>query len=253
VGVAGAPRAWDVEGPLDAPAIVFLHGSVLARQSWGPQVARLRDAYRCVTVDLPGHGSLAAVPFTLDGAADIAIEAIDEAAGGRAVLVGFSLGGYVAMAVAGRSPERVRGLVLAGASAEPSGVGAIPFHLFAFLLRAAPEGLVRRAQRSMFRRRYEPAIVAALESGGYWARGGAAGVRALPRGGFRSRLIAYGGPILVINGDLDLVFRLTEARFTGGLPRLIRRTLRRSSHLAGLDRPDQFSAEVRAFAESLEA
>ncbi len=241
----------DVAGPTDGPPIVFLHGSVLARQSWQPQVTRLRDAYRCITVDLPRHGTRADEPFTLDGAADVAIRAIDELAGGRAIVVGFSLGGYVAMAVAGRAPERVRGLVLTGASSEPSGIGAIPFRLFALGLRLAPERALRRTGFWLFRHRYPPDVVAALEAGGYWARGGADAVDTLPEGGFRARLVAYGGPILVINGDLDFVFRLGEGSFVRGLPHVTRRRLRGSSHLTGLDRPDEFSAELREFERSL--
>ena len=45
-------------------------------------------------------------------------------------LVGLSLGGYVAMTVAGRHPEKVRGLVIAGSTREPVGLSRlVPHHV----------------------------------------------------------------------------------------------------------------------------
>ena len=60
--------------------------------------------------------------------------AIEEAAGGRAVVVGLSLGGYVAMDLAARRPELVRGLVLSGATAEPVGLLATPYLALAWVM-----------------------------------------------------------------------------------------------------------------------
>lgn len=242
---------WDVDGPPDAPAIVFLHGSVLARQSWYPQVSRLRDTYRCVSVDLPAHGSLADRPFTLDVAVDGVIEAIDVAAGGRAVLVGLSLGGYVAIAVAARSPERVRGLVLAGATAEPGGIGGLLFRLFALGLRVLPPRIVGWTSAHLVRTRLGPVEARVVGQGGMWLRGGALGVSALTGHRFRAMLRRYAGPVLVINGDLDLVMVLSERWFVHGVRDVTRRRLRRTTHLSNLDRPEEFSALVRRFVGSI--
>ena len=66
-------------------------------------------------------------------------------------------------------------------------------------------------------------------------------------------MIAYGGPVLVINGRLDLVMRLGERRFIEGLPGVTTKVLRRAAHLSNVDRPGEFSAAVRAFVEGLEA
>ena len=40
----------------DLPAIVFVHGMTFSKRTWDPIVDRLRDRFRCLTVDLPGHG-----------------------------------------------------------------------------------------------------------------------------------------------------------------------------------------------------
>lgn len=41
----------------DFPAIVFIHGMTFSKETWDPIVARLKDRFRCLVVDLPGHGT----------------------------------------------------------------------------------------------------------------------------------------------------------------------------------------------------
>jgi len=249
-----ATRGWEIAGPAGGQPIVFVHGAVMTRAQWRLQVDHFAAAgYRCVSVDLPGHGALAELPFTLDSAAAHVCAAIDAGAAGRAVLVGLSLGGYVSMAVAGQSPERVRGLVLAGSTREPSGLARAMFWLIGWGLGVAPEPVLRAFVRWLYRRRYGPAVTDAVLANGYFARGGGAAIRTLSGGRFRERLAAYGGPILVINGDLDLIFRLGEREFLEGLDGVQSRRIRWAAHLSNLDRPDEFSEAVEGFVESLEA
>ena len=249
---AGATLGWQVEGPADGPPIVFVHGAVMTRAQWRLQVQHFAAAgYRCVSVDLPGHGALADRPFTLEVAADHVEAAIDRAAGGRAVLVGLSLGGYVSMTVAGRSPARVRGLVLAGSTREPSGPARAAFWLFGWALGAVPEPVSRAFTGWLYRRQYGREVAGAILANGYFSKAGGAAIRTLPGGRFRERLAAYGGPILVINGDLDLVFRLGERPFLEGLAGVTSRRIRRAAHLSNLDRPDAFSGALEEFVEAL--
>jgi len=243
--------AVEAVGPLDGPVIVFIHGTRVTKSSWRAVIDRLADRYRCVAIDLPGHGALADRPFSLDAAVETVDAALDVEAADRAVVVGLSLGGYVATAVAARSPDRVRGLVLAGSTAEPSGPAAAAFRLFAWALGAAPQRPFDALNTWFFRFRYPPEIAEPIVAAGYWSRGGAAAVRTLPGTRFRDRLLAYGGPILVINGDLDLVFRLGERAFLRDVPNVSRRILRWTTHLSPLDRPALFAAAVRRFVERL--
>ncbi len=130
---------FDVVGPEDAPAIVFIHGTRLTRAMWRPQVP-LADRYRLVMTDLPGHGSLASVRFTLPAASTHVSRVIETAARGRAVIVGQSLGGYVAMDVAARHPERVEALVLCNCTLEPRAVArSAPRQVGGYLVGAAAE------------------------------------------------------------------------------------------------------------------
>lgn len=242
---------WTATGPAGAPAIVFVHGAMMGRSVWAPQIERLSGRFRCISVDLPGHGTNRRTRFTLDAAADGVTEAIDRAAGGRAVVVGLSLGGYTATAVAGRHPEKVRGLVIAGSTREPEGLSRLGFLLYAYGLRLAPEPAVRAVALAWFRRRYGPAVAGAITAGGHFAKGGSAAVRRLVGQRFRDRLKAYGGPILVINGALDLVFRIGAGRFLGGVPGVTNRMIPRAGHLSNVDAPDQFTALVEEFIATL--
>src|SRR5258707_8326605 len=104
------PSGWEVVGPADGPPIVFVHGAVMTRAQWRLQVDHFAAAgYRCVLVDLPGHGTLADRPFTLDAAARHVIDVIHTAAHRPAVVVGLSLRGYLSLAGRRPPPLRVRG------------------------------------------------------------------------------------------------------------------------------------------------
>jgi pimeloyl-ACP methyl ester carboxylesterase len=248
---ADALEWWTVAGPEDAPPIVFVHGAMMGRSVWHPQVAALSERFRCISVDLPGHGSLRERSFSLDEAVTTVTDAIDRAAGGRAVLVGLSLGGYVAMTVAGRHPERVRSLVIAGSTREPEGLSRLGFHAYGFLLRLAPEGIVRPIALAWFRRRYGPVLGAAITAGGHFAKGGGTAVRRLVGGRYRERLAAYGGPILVINGTMDLIFRIGAGRFLAGVPKVTNRVIPRAGHLSNVDKPEVFTGLIEEFISGL--
>jgi pimeloyl-ACP methyl ester carboxylesterase len=224
---------------------------MMGRSVWSPQINALADRYRCISVDLPGHGALEGHRFTLDEAVDVVVRAIDEEAGGRAVLVGLSLGGYTSMLVAGRHSERVRGLVIAGSTREPAGVSRLMFQVYGWFLRLAPQPAVRAIALAWFRRRYGPVVGAAITAGGHFAQGGGKAVLHLAGGRFKERLLAYGGPILVINGSLDLVFRIGAGRFLAGVPRVTHHTIARAGHLSNVDRPDVFTGLVDEFIGSL--
>jgi len=247
------PPSWHVSGPADAPVIVFIHGAMMGRSVWRPQLDALADRYRCICVDQPGHGTLRHQPFTLVAAVANVVAAIDAEANGRAMLVGLSLGGYVAMAVAGLHPGRVRGLVIAGCTREPVGLSRAGFHLYGLSLRVVPERVVGAVAKGWFRVRYGPEVAAAITAGGHFSKGGAHAVRRLVGGEFRSRLLAYGGPVLALNGVTDLVFTIGAKRFLAGVPGLTYRVIPGAGHLSNVDKPRAFNALVEDFAASLEA
>ncbi len=102
------------------PTFVCLHGLVDSLAIWDRVAGPLAGRGRVVRVDQRGHGGSEAPagPYRReDLAADVAalIRALDLE---RAVLVGHSMGGIVAMATALAHPERVAGLVLIGTASQ---------------------------------------------------------------------------------------------------------------------------------------
>jgi pimeloyl-ACP methyl ester carboxylesterase len=232
---------------------VFLHGTRLTRAAWAAQLDGLGGEFRAIALDLPGHGSRAAEPFTLEGAAAVVGSAIGEhAAGGRAIVVGLSLGGYVAMELAARDPARVRGLVLAGATAEPVGLRSVPYRALAVALERLDGPALDRLNAWFFRRRYPVRIAEPIVAGGFWSDGGAIALRALFGQRFIPRLAAYPGPTLILNGQWDLLFRLSAPLFASSAADARRVRLAGALHLSNLDQPAAFNLAVRRFARSLE-
>jgi pimeloyl-ACP methyl ester carboxylesterase len=241
-------------GPGDErPTIVFLHGTRLTGASWAAQIAELGEEFHVLAPDLPGHGLAADEPFTLTGAAERIAQLIAaEAHGGRAILVGLSLGGYVAMDVAARWPERIHGLVISGATAEPMGRRSLAFRGLAFLYRRTPPDVLERVNRGFVGRRFPAAISEPILAAGFSFPGGETALMALVGERFLPRLAAYPGPTLILNGELDLFFRPTERAFAAVAADPRRVVLRGATHLANLDRPAAFSAAVRRFARSID-
>jgi pimeloyl-ACP methyl ester carboxylesterase len=240
-------------GPRDQRAtIVFLHGTRLTGASWVPQLADLGEEFHCLAPDLPGHGQAASEAFTLASAAERVADLIaSQAHGGRAILVGLSLGGYVAMDVAARWPDRVRGLVISGATAEPVGPRSYAFRGLAFVFRRAPARPLERVNRWFIGRRFPAGIAEPILAAGFSFAGGETALRMLVGERFLPRLAAYPGPTLIVNGEYDLFFRPTEPAFAAAAVDARRVLVRGATHLANMDRPAAFSAAVRRFARSL--
>jgi 2-succinyl-6-hydroxy-2,4-cyclohexadiene-1-carboxylate synthase len=95
--------------------VVLLHGFTHTGASWDPVVAALAESYRALAPDIRGHGSASArEPVTLDAVlGDVA-----EVAPARFTLVGYSMGGRIALhaAVAPALRARIDRVVLIGAS-----------------------------------------------------------------------------------------------------------------------------------------
>ena len=238
-------------GSVDAPAIVFLHGTRLSRAVWTPQLAVLGNEFHAIAMDLPGHGERAAEAFSLEAAVEAAADVIRRrASGGRAVVVGLSLGGYVAMALAAGHPELVRGLVVAGASADPIGINALPYRALAGALSRLRTSRPDRLNAWFFRWRYAASISDPIIAGGFWPTGGAAALRSLVGQRFGLQLAGFQGPTLIVNGQYDVMFRLTAPRFAATSRKVRRLQIRGATHLSNLDRPAAFSHAVREFARS---
>jgi pimeloyl-ACP methyl ester carboxylesterase len=263
--------------------VVLIHGARLSRTMWASVLPELDRDLRVVTLDLPEHGSLAGVPFTLEGAADLAARVIEAAAGrdpaaGRdaeesaaedgepappgatatqavpgVVVAGHSLGGYVAAALAVRRPDLVAGLVICSATIDPSGPARWPTWLAAAAYRLVPNRLGSRLDRLALRLRYGPSVAGTVAAGGIWYRGAGRAVADLVGRPIGSQLAGYHGSAALVNGIGDVPMRVGERSFHRRLPGARRVVIRGASHLVPLDRPRELAIVIRGVVEQVSA
>ncbi len=231
--------------------VVLAHGVRSSASMWRAQVAALEEAgHRAVAVDLPGHGTVRGERFTLDGAVDRIAATVDDV-GGRALVVGLSLGGYVAIAHAARRPEQVVGLVAAGCSTRPLRVAVGGWALLA-------RGIARLPDAGAGLNQFMVDLTLAKEAAVDVAAGGFAldvmddVLREVGRARPVTDLARVQAPVWIVNGRYDH-FRTEERRFLRACRdgRLV--VLRGARHLSSLDRPVAFSRVLLEALDELEA
>lgn len=195
---------------MDRLPIVLVHGIRVSGRMWTEQLAMLSGQHPVIAPDLPGHGHRRGERFTMDGAISTVADAVDEL-GGKALVVGMSLGGYVSIAAAARYPERVTGLVAAGCTLRPGPMLAAPFRLAHRVLSALPDG-GEKLSRRMLRATLPTAVAEEVLAGGIATEVIPDVLTAASSLDPLAELARYPGPTWLINGGHDH-FRLQEKRF----------------------------------------
>lgn len=232
---------------------MLLHPFPVDASFWGPAWRALDADVEVITPEFPGFGSAPAHedPAIAEFADGVATR-IDEH-GGRAIVCGLSLGGYVALALVARHPRVVRALVLANTRAEADGPEARAARDQGFDtiridgLDAFLNGLVPKLLRPD-----PPAEVVDH----VWAIAGEQDPDAVcgalmalrDRPDRVGELGAVSVPTLVIGGDQDQITP-PEAIDTlvAGIPGARKVVIAEAGHLSALERPAAFADALRDF------
>lgn len=101
--------------------IILLHGFPFHHRIWDGFAEKLSKKFKVYTPDLPGFGKSPGIksPFTIDQVGDLIASWIEDEQIKNSILIGHSLGGYVALAVAGKRPDLLAGLGLFHSTASP--------------------------------------------------------------------------------------------------------------------------------------
>lgn len=247
----------------EGDAVVFVHGLGGTMNAWTPLLPAL-GRWRCVRPELPGagrsrqaHALGAATPHRGVLSAEVHAEALvrvcDALGIASAHFVGHSFGTLIAQHVAASQPSRVRSLVLFGALAEPGAPMREAMHaraaaareqgLFGIAEAVAQGGLAASTRESV------PLAVAYVRESvaGQDAEGYARNCSALAEArAARAELIRC--PVLVVNGDEDVVTPLSGARqLAERLPRARLEVLARCGHWPMIERTPESQRLLRDF------
>lgn len=236
--------------------LVLLHPFPLDASFWAPVLPSLSASRPVMAPDFPGLGRAApAAGISVDGFADAVADRIArEAPGGRAAVCGLSLGGYVALSLVARHPDRVAALILADSRAEPDTPEARADRLrsaaevradgpaafldaFCARLVAPGDATSLAAARAIADAQDPEGIAGALE-----ALGG--------RGDRRPDLAGIAAPTLVVVGSEDeLTPPERSEALVAGIPGAELVVIPGSGHLTALERPEEFARAVGGFLE----
>jgi non-heme chloroperoxidase len=234
--------------------VVFVHGIRTSATMWRSQRETLtRRGIPVTTLDLPGHGSRMAEPFTLDeafGTIDRAVRAAAEH--GPVLLVGHSMGGLVSTAyVGGTDAPPVAGFVAASCTAIPRGFGLAAYRALARGFDALPDrGMWLTKQ--VLARTLPDHTREDFGAGGY-ALDAQDGVLAqLAELDVPAALARIRVPLWFVNGQFDQL-RVNERLFQRIAPHAELIVIPRTSHLVSAMRPEVFDAVVALAIATIEA
>jgi pimeloyl-ACP methyl ester carboxylesterase len=216
---------------------------------WIPQMEALSDEFRVLAVDLPGHGMLREQPFQLASAVQIIVEGLRQETNGRALVVGLSLGGYVAMAYASAHVRDIAGLVLSGCCIDYRGTIGLLSRLDSFLVTALfSEHRLTQMQAKMLRSMFPESMVEPQLTAGFSWKVLSQVYRELALHDFRAMLRTFPGPVLIVNGENDKRNRKAEAELLRATQDGQVQIITQANHLCNLEQPEAFTDQVRTFA-----
>jgi len=255
-------------GASDRPApVVALHGFTGGGEDFGPLAPLLEREF--LAPDLPGHGGAAApasvAAYAMQRSVGGLAELLDRQGDMRPVLLGYSMGGRVALSFAAAFPERVAALVLVGASPgladdgvraarsaadgaladriEAEGVAAFAECWSHKPIIASQDRIAQPYLRELRRRRRINR-----------AHGLANSLRGMGAGAMPPLWDALPGlhvPTLLLTGEEDLKFQGIAREMCALLPDARHEVIPGAGHCAHLERPQATAAAIQRFLDAV--
>lgn len=258
---------WHCEdqGARELPPILFLHGFTGCAEVWDEIVAGLSSDFRCIRVDLPGHGGTqspsAFTNFQMDAVCESLDEMLSSLEVGRTNVWGYSMGGRLALHFALRYPGRIQRLVLESASpgiADPEArreraaedneladqieAKGIPWFVEEWLKRplfASLQNLPEEKQargRQLRQRNQAAGLAASLRGMGTGAQEP-----------LHDRLSSVTSPTMILAGEYDVKFRAIGLQMAGLIPLVLYCLIPHAGHAPSWEQPESCVRAVRDF------
>lgn len=240
--------------------LLLLHAFPLGRAMWQAQIDTFARTQRVLVPDIRGLGdsTLGAGATSMDRYADDAAALMDHVGIARCVVVGVSLGGYIAFALHRRHPDRITGLVLANTRSLPDtpearearaatarmvvaqGTGTLAESMTPKLLAPAAPADLRARVHAIISANRQLGVVAAL---------GALAERPDSTATLATILV----PTLVVAGEHDALIPLEESRtMAEGLLDATFALIPDAGHLACMEQPEAFNRELADWMQQLD-
>jgi pimeloyl-ACP methyl ester carboxylesterase len=273
IEIEGTPVNTVVLGPepeQGTQPIVFVHGLSGSWPNWLEQLPVFAATHRVITLDLPGfgHSPMPRETISIAGYARLLDGLLDRLEVDAAVVVGNSMGGFIAAELAIAFPQRVERLVLISAAGisthnhRGSALGLPALRraerilgAYTAWLAAHSDAVVRRprlrdATLNFVVRHPErlPASLAAEQLRGAGTPGFLQGLEAVLHYDVRDRLPEIACPTLIVWGDRDRVIGVRDADvFAELIPDSRKVVFGDTGHMSMLERPEAFNALLEEF------
>lgn len=235
--------------------LVLLHGFPLDHRMWTAAATALPQGIRVIGVDLPGqgHSDLGGLPESLDDAAEAVHRTLRDQGEGNAVVVGLSMGGYVALALTERHPGFVHGIGLVDTKSTADSDEARTNRLRAANAMVSSQTLdpvlsmpaKLLGPTSILERRHlfpvvETWIRAQSPMGVAWAQ------RAMAARPDRTQVLAeFDGPVSVVVGAEDKITPLVEAEHMVHAARdAVLTVVPNAGHMSAVEEPEPVAAAL---------
>ena len=242
---------------MTTPPIVLLHGWGLSAAVWAPLRAHLSPAQAIHAPDLPGHGSAAPAGDTLASWADALVATLPD----KALVVGWSLGGMLALHIARHYPQKVARLVLIDTTPrfvqaddwQPA-LSAATLADFRHNFDADPAATQRRfvALQSLgdaARKNVSASLTAALTAADDKQPALATGLRLLAETDLRDAVPAITQPVRLLHGGEDKLMPVAAAEWLADtLPNARLSVFGDAGHAPFVSRAQECAALIESFA-----
>jgi pimeloyl-ACP methyl ester carboxylesterase len=232
-------------------SVVLVHGIRTSATMWrGVSRVLTADGVPHLAVDLPGHGTRLDQPVTLESCRAVLDEAVASLEPPH-VVVGLSLGSYVALDWAAWTARPPAALMLASAGTRPVGAGLAGYVAVATAIGRLPDRGERLhtflAERVLTREQVED-----LAAGGLALDAMVPTLRAVGTIDVLAALAAIEAPIWFVNGALDH-FRIEERLLLRAARAATLQIIPRAGHLVALDQPGAFCSVLADVVEHADA
>jgi pimeloyl-ACP methyl ester carboxylesterase len=257
--------SYNVEGPSAPLPIIFIHGFAEDGSIWDNQVAYLKQSHRLLIPDLPGSGKSALLtgPASMEELAGTIKAILDAESIIECIMIGHSMGGYIALAFAEKYPGSIKALALFHSTAYPDTEEKKTMRRKSidFIRRNGPREFIRQSTPNLFAeksRNKRPQLVSEMidryenfDPGSlveYY--------EAMIRRPDRTVILQnFKGPVLLIIGEQDNVVPLEQSLRQAHMPALsFVYILENAGHAGMLEESeltsriiDEFEKQVRLF------